>query len=80
MVFFFFFFFFCCCCCLFFFFCFFFLSFSNHPLLFFILELFKEAWECGYNNNDIEENDRDHQRVFDTDSSALLVGGSPPTR
>ena len=39
--------------------------------LFFILELFKEAWECGYNNNHIEENGKDYQRVFDTDSSAL---------
>ena len=39
--------------------------------LFYILELFKEAWECGYNNNNIEENGKDYQRVFDTDSSAL---------
>ena len=26
---------------------------------------------CGYNNNNIEENGKDYQRVFDTDSSAL---------
>ena len=35
------------------------LFFSNHPFTgidSFILELFKEAWECGYNNNNIEEN------------------------
>ena len=50
---------------------------SNHPFIgigsdtFFILELFKEAWECGYNNNNIEENGKDNQRVFITDSSAL---------
>ena len=25
---------------------------------FFILELFKEAWECGYNTNIIEENSK----------------------
>ena len=31
----------------------------------------KEAWECGHNNNNIEENSKDYQRVFDTDSSAL---------
>ena len=52
--------------------------FSNHPFIgidsdtfFFILELFKEAWECGYNKNNIEENGYDYQRVFDTDSSPL---------
>ena len=54
--------------------------FSNHPFIgidsdtffFFFLELFKEASECGFNNNNnIEENGKDCQRVFDTDSSAL---------
>ena len=55
--------------------------FSDHPfigidadiffLFFFILELFKEVWECGYNNNNIEENGKDYQRVFNTVSSAL---------
>ena len=39
--------------------------------LFFILELFKEAWECGYNTKNVEENGKDYQLVFDTDSSAL---------
>ena len=51
--------------------------FSNHSLIgldsdtCFILELFKEGWECGYNNTNIEENGKDYQRVFNTDSSAL---------
>ena len=53
---------------LFFFFFFFFkftgavVVFSNHPFIgidsetfYFILELFQEAWECGYNNNNSEE-------------------------
>ena len=40
-------------------------------LFIFILELFKEARVCGYNNNNIEKNGKDYQRVFDTDSSAL---------
>ena len=55
------------------------LFFSNQPFtgidsdtFFFILELFKEAWECGYNNNNIEENGKDYQRVFDTDSSLII--------
>ena len=53
------------------------LFYSNHLIIgidsdtFFILELFKDAWECGYNNNNIEENGKDYQRVFDTNSSAL---------
>ena len=46
-------------------------------LFYFILELFKESWECGYNNNNnnIEENGKDYQRVFasDTDSSVLYA-------
>ena len=52
------------------------LLFSNHPFIgidsdtSFILELFKDAWVCGYKNN-IEENGKDYQRVFDTASSAL---------
>ena len=57
---------------------FFFFFVSNQPFIgidsetFFILELFKEAWECGYNNNNnIEENCKEYQRVFDIDSSAL---------
>ena len=47
--------------------------FSNHPFIgidsdtFFILELFKEAWGCGYKNS-IEKNGKDCQPVFDTDS------------
>ena len=56
------------------------LFFSNQPFIvidsdtyfcfyLFIVELFKEAWECGYNN--IEGNGKDCQRIFDTDSSAL---------
>ena len=55
----------------------FFFSFSNHPFIridsdtFFILELFNEAWEFGYNNNNIEESGKDYHQVFDTDSSAL---------
>ena len=50
------------------------LLFSNHPLIeidsdtFFVLELFKEAWECGYNNNNVKENGKDYQRVFDTEA------------
>ena len=40
-------------------------------ILFFILELFKQAWKCGYNNNNKEENGKDYQRFFDTYSSAL---------
>ena len=50
--------------------------FFNHPFIgidadTFFLELFKEAWEWEYNNNNIEESGKDYQRVFDTDSSAL---------
>ena len=54
------------------------LFFSSHlftgidsDTFFFIIELFKMAWEWGYNNNIIEENGKDYQRVFDTNSSAL---------
>ena len=45
---------------------------DSDTFFFFILELFKEAWECRYNNN-IEEHGKDYQRVFDTDSSALCL-------
>ena len=30
---------------------------------FFILELFKDAWGCGYNNNNIEDNGKDYQWI-----------------
>ena len=56
-----------------------FLFFFNLVVLLFVFQSsvywnrlwhFFKAWECGYNNNNIEENDKDYQRVFDTDSSA----------
>ena len=40
-------------------------------MLFLFWRYLKEAWECEYNNNNIEENGKDYPRVFDTDSSAL---------
>ena len=48
------------------------LEYTLTLFFFIILELFKEAWDCGYNNNNnTEENSIDYQQVFDTDSSAL---------
>ena len=52
------------------------LFFPNHSFIgidsdIFFKKLFKEAWECEYNNNNIEENGKDYERVFDLDSSAL---------